>query len=109
MRIVIIGGLERAEQHFERMALEAGHEVVFHDGRTGGRGAKVLAQLVERCEVVVVLTDVNSHGAVQLARRLLKDNGRQPLLLRRLSLARFAALLEALDRRAGFHDVAATA
>ena len=109
MRIVVIGGLERAEQHFERLALEAGHEVFFHDGRTGGRGARALVQLVDRCEVVVVLTDVNSHGAVQLARRLLKENGRTPLLLRRLSIARFGALLDALSlrERAGFSRLAA--
>ena len=107
MRIVIIGGLERAGQHLERMALEAGHEVLFHDGRTGGRGAKTLAQLVDRCQVVVVLTDVNSHGAVQLARRLLRENERAPLLMRRLSIARFAALLEAIELRTGFSGLAA--
>ena len=97
MRIALIGGLERAEPHFERLAHDAGHEIVFHDGRTGGRRAQVLASLCERSELVVVLTDVNSHGGVQLARRVLRERGRSPLLLRRISLSKFGALLEALD------------
>ena len=78
MRIALIGGLERAEPHFERLAHDAGHEIVFHDGRTGGRGAQVLASLCERSELVVVLTEVNNHCGVQLARRVLRERGRSP-------------------------------
>jgi hypothetical protein len=99
MRIALIGGLERAEQHFERLAYEAGHEIVFHDGRVGGRGALVLTSLCERSDLVVVLTDVNSHGGVQLARRVLRERGRVPLLMRRISLTKFSTLLEAIALR----------
>ncbi len=97
MRIGIIGGLARAELHYERLAAAAGHRALFHDGRTRGRRTEALEHLVERCHVVVVLTDVNSHGAVQMVRRRLRERGRSPLLLRRLGLARFAQLLAALD------------
>ena len=38
MRIAIIGGVERAEPHYERVARERGHEVDFHPGHIGGRG-----------------------------------------------------------------------
>lgn len=106
MRIVIIGGLERAEQHFERLAAAAGYEVHFHDGRTGGRGADVLERLVERCDVVVILTDVNSHGGVQIARRAMRERGRTPLLLRRLSLSKFQQLLAALNAKQAVQAVA---
>jgi hypothetical protein len=99
MRILLIGGLERAEPHFERLAIDAGYEVVFHDGRTGGRGAETLMRLIDRSDVVVVLTDVNSHGGVQIARRHMKEHGRTPLLMRRISLSKFSTLLEALERR----------
>jgi hypothetical protein len=99
MRLGIIGGLGRVEPRFQRIAAEAGHEVVFHDGDLGGRGAVALEHLVERAELVVLVTDVNSHGAVRLARRLLKERQRSALLLRRCGLATFATLISALDRR----------
>ncbi len=97
MRIGIIGGLARAEPHYERLAAAAGHQALFHDGVIRGCGRRALESLVEGCHIVVVVTDVNSHGAVQLVRRRLRERGRSPLLLRRLGLARFAALLAALD------------
>lgn len=97
MLIAIIGGLARAEPHYTRLAAAAGHQAMFHDGQIGGRGTKALEHLVERCHIVVVVTDVNSHGAVHLVRRRLRERGRSPLLLRRLGLTRFATLLAALD------------
>ncbi len=97
MRIAIIGGLGRAEPYYTRLAEAAGHRALFHDGAIGGRGTQALEHLVERCDVVVLVTDVNSHGAVQLVRRRLRERGRSPLLLRRMGLARFATLLAALD------------
>ena len=95
MRIGIIGGLGRSEPHFSRLAAAAGHEALFHDGATRGQRVRALQHVVDCCELVVILTDVNSHAAVQLARRRLRDQGRSPLLLRRFGLARFAALLSA--------------
>ena len=97
MRIGIIGGLERSQPHYERLAAGAGHEALFHDGTMRGRGARTLEHLVDRCDLVVIVTDVNSHLAVQLARRRLREQGRSPLLLRRFGLARFATLLAALN------------
>lgn len=97
MRIGIVGGLTRAGSHYCRLAASAGHELLFHDGWMGGRGVKSLEHLVERSDVVVVVTDVNSHGAVQLARSRLRAGGRSPVLLRRCGLARFGALLAELE------------
>ena len=99
MLVGIVGGLGRAESLYRQLATEAGHEVAFHDGDVGGRGAHALAQLVERCDVVVLVTDVNSHGAVRYARARLKKVGRSPLLVRRFGLERFSVLLDALSVR----------
>jgi hypothetical protein len=99
MRVGIVGGLERAEPLYQRLAEREGHEAVLHDGHLAGRGAETLARLVDRCDVVVILTDVNSHGAVRFARERLRRSGRAPLLLRRFGLARFATLLAALNAR----------
>jgi hypothetical protein len=97
MRVGVVGGLDRAEPHYERLALEAGHEALFHDGHVGGRGRLSLAQLVDRCDVVIIITDVNSHGAVQYARQRLRLHGREPLLFRRCGPSRFASLLNDLS------------
>ncbi len=99
MRIGLIGGVQRMEPHYERLAKAAGHEVVFHDGHLRGGGGGALTEFIDRCDVVVVLTDVNSHAAVQVARRHLRDHGRTPLLVRKFGLSRFGALLAAVDAK----------
>ncbi len=92
MHIGIVGGLDRAEPLLLRIAAAAGHSVEFHTGRTNSRGTEQLDALVERAELVVVVTDINSHGGVQLARRLAARRGRPIVILRRLGAARFAEL-----------------
>lgn len=97
MRIGWVGGVERYEAQLERLALAAGHELEYHRGDVRGRGAQALEGLVERCQIIVILTETNSHGAVQLARKLARQKGRGTLLLRKSGIARFARLLEAID------------
>jgi hypothetical protein len=99
MRIGIIGGLDRSESNYVRLAEKLGHELLVHSGHLGGRGAQALEGLLERSDVVVVVTDVNSHGALTLARRRLREVGRTPLLLRKCGFTRFNALLLALTQR----------
>src|SRR5687767_10086618 len=96
MRIGLVGGVERNENAYREMAERAGHELGFHSGHTGGRGSTNLAEMVRGAGLVVIVTDVNSHGAVQLARRLARRNNVPAVLLRRCSPSRFATLLEAL-------------
>lgn len=92
MHIGIVGGLDRAEPLLERIAALAGHSVEFHSGRTNSRGTSQLDALVERSNLVLVLTDINSHGGAQLARRLAARRRRPVVILRRLGAARFAEL-----------------
>lgn len=98
MRIGWVGGVERYEAQLEKLALAAGHELEYHRGDVRGRGAQSLLGLVERCQLIVILTETNSHGAVQLARKLARQKGRGTLLLRKSGIARFARLLEAIDQ-----------
>lgn len=98
MRIGIVGGVDRAGTVLTRLAAAAGHELLVHDGAMSSCGARALERLVERSDLVVVLTDVNSHGAVRHARQVLRERGRSPLLLRRCGTVRFAALLARLPR-----------
>lgn len=93
MRVGIIGGLDRSEQAYQRLARELGHEVEHHTGYMHGNAGSVLERLVDRCDLVVIVTDVNSHGAVQQARRLLRARPRPAVLVRRLGASRFVELL----------------
>jgi hypothetical protein len=82
------------------MAMLTDHTVDFHRGHVGGRKSESLEWLIARSDLIIVITDVNSHGSAQLSRRLAKEKGVRLLLVRRLSLGRFAGLLEALDAAA---------
>ena len=97
MRIGWVGGMERNENDLVRLARAAGHHLAFHAGHMSGRGVEELDHLVERSDLVIILTDVNSHGAVIAARRLVRQRNKGSLVVRRLGAARFRALLAALD------------
>jgi hypothetical protein len=97
MRIAWIGGVERNEGDLIGLAAKAGHELDFHGGHMGGRGTAELYRAVERADLVVILTDVNSHGAVQIARKLCRQIGRPMMLTRRCGASRFQRFLEELD------------
>ena len=96
MHIVIVGGLDRAESQLERMAQHAGHSFELHTGHMGGRGSTNLESAIERAHLVIVVTDLNSHGAVQVTRRTASRLGRSMLIVRKCSAARFAQVLAAL-------------
>ncbi|MCC6524334.1 MAG: DUF2325 domain-containing protein [Polyangiaceae bacterium] len=93
MRIGIVGGVGRNQPQLYELAARAGHVLEVHDGDVGGRGAVALAALVRRADLVVIAMEVNSHGAVRLARRLCKSSGTAALVLRTASPARVAELL----------------
>ena len=97
MKIAVVGGIDRASRQLSPLAEASGHELECHAGDMNGRGGEALAALVDRADVVVVLTDVNSHAAVWGARRLARSRGRRCVLVRRLGTARFRALLGELD------------
>jgi hypothetical protein len=99
VHIGLVGGVERSESRYAEMAASAGHSFEFHDGNTAGRGGDTLASLVERSDLVICITDINSHNAVLGARKHARARGRRCLLLRRIGLSRFRVLLEELDTK----------
>lgn len=96
MHIGLIGGVERGEQRYAAAAASQGHSFEFHSGHTAGRGSSSLEALVERADLVICVTDVNSHSAVLGARKHARLVGRRCVLTRRLGLSRFCALLTEL-------------
>jgi hypothetical protein len=93
MRIAWVGGVESNEKQLEQVARKAGHEIEFHGGHMGGRGEDRMKSSIARCDVVLIVTDVNSHGAVLLAKRIAKQHDRRVLVTKRCGPARFAKLL----------------
>ena len=95
MRIGIVGGAEKtlSRVRYEEVAQSRGCAVEFHDGHMEGRGAETLRSLVGRCDVVVIVTRVNSHNAVKLARRLTRQYRREALFVPRFGLSQFEGVM----------------
>lgn len=98
MRIAVVGGLDRSAPHLEAIARAEGHELEHHHGRTAGVGARAIEQLVQRSDVVLILMDVNSHGAVHIAKKAAKAYGRNALVLRQCGVSRIAQVIRSLRR-----------
>lgn len=100
MHIGLIGGIERGTHHYEALAALRGHTVEVHSGHLAGRGVESLHSLVDRADLIVVITDVNSHGGMWSARRMARARGRRCVLVRRMGPSRFRALLGELEESA---------
>jgi len=96
MRIGIVGGLDRSARDLEEIARAWGHELGTHTGVVAGRAsAESLRALVVRSDLVFVLTDVNSHTGVRIARETARAHRRPLRILRRLGLKHLTAYLQA--------------
>jgi hypothetical protein len=93
MRIGIIGGAECVENEYQRVVRDTDHQLEFHSGHMGSGGARSLQTLVKRCDLVVIVTDVNSHAAVAKARRLARAARRSPVFARRFGVRGLSALI----------------
>ncbi|HKQ69390.1 MAG TPA: DUF2325 domain-containing protein [Polyangiaceae bacterium] len=100
MNIAIVGGLLRRGAEFTKIAESAGHSIEWHSGDVGGRGAEGLKAVVERADFVLILTEINSHGGMYVAKRAARQVGREALVLRKCGPARFQGLVEQWARAA---------
>ncbi len=103
MRIGIVGGVERSEVVYREIAERAGHSLTFHSGRIGGRGSDTLATVVRNVDLLIVVTDVNSHGAVHIARRTARRYSVPLTIYRRCSPGRLAAIVAGVQA-GGSHE-----
>ena len=93
VRVAVVGGLSRAGELWSRAGNTLGVELEHHDGRTRGRGAHDIVAVVRRADVVVIITDPNSHGGVAIARRAAIAAARPHVLVKHLRPARLQAVL----------------
>jgi hypothetical protein len=98
MRIGWVGGLDRSRALFSEVAKEAGHTLEMHYGHVGGRGSRELEAIVARCDVLVIVTELNSHGGVIHAKRLAQRNGRRSVLVRKGSVTTLHRVIDALEK-----------
>lgn len=102
MRIGIVGGLDRNAAALQAVASRCGHQIELHNGVIASAAAAAgLKALVARSEMVLILTDVNSHNAVHVARREARARSRTLRIMRTLGVSRFASLLHNLDGSSG--------
>jgi hypothetical protein len=98
MRIGIVGGMDRNARDLEAVAVARGHALETHTGVIGGSSsAESLRALVARADLVFLLTDVNSHNAVHVARRTARLHGVPLRIVRRLGPTHLASYLTLLS------------
>jgi hypothetical protein len=96
MKIALVGGLIRREAELKSLADGAGHQLEWHSGDVGGRGADGLRAVIQRADLVVILTEINCHGSMYLAKKLSRQLGREAIVLRKCGPAKFQTLLAEL-------------
>lgn len=99
MRITVIGGREKDEARLSEIAAAAGHRLEFETGHVHGQGVEAIQAAVSRSELVVILTAVNSHGAVHVAKRAARRFRKPTLIIDKISGARLRGLIDAIERR----------
>lgn len=97
LRIGWIGGITRAEGRYAEVAHRMGHAIEFHTGHVNGNGSSALWRLAGRVDVMIVLTDVNSHRGVLTAKEAARSAGIPCVLLRTCGPSRFEEVLRGLD------------
>jgi hypothetical protein len=99
MHIAIIGGRDKTQVDLTQIAKAAGYELEFHDGHANGRGAHIIRNIVSRAELVVIVTEINSHSGVFIAKREAQRFKKPTMVTRNFSCARLRGLIDALNRR----------
>ena len=101
IRVAVVGGLSRAGREWSRAGEAIGVTLEHHDGRTAGRGSRNIVAAVRRADVVVIITDPNSHAGVAVARRAALSLARPHLLVKHLRPGDLDAFLGTLTARGG--------
>jgi hypothetical protein len=83
LRIALIGGHTRNARQLIQRGWTAGWRIERHSGEVGGRGSKELRAQIGRADLVVITTQVNSHGGMFQAKDYARRLGRFVTVIRR--------------------------
>ncbi len=81
LTVAILGGSEGALPAYLGMVGELGGECLYHNGCLR-QGADRLKRIIGQADIVVCITSVNSHAAVQFAKAMCKRSGKRLLVTR---------------------------
>jgi hypothetical protein len=95
LHIALVGGHMRNARHLVERGRTAGWNVERHSGNVGGRGSKELRSQIARADIVIITTQVNSHGSMFLAKEYARRLGRFIAIIRR---EKFAELENAITQ-----------
>ena len=94
LKVALIGGLDRLENQY-RSAFESLGTVkfYFHTGCCGGSGANRLRASARDADIVVFITRVNSHNALNVIKGICRKSGKSFLALRETNPALVSKLV----------------
>jgi len=76
LRVAVVGGLQRMLPVYRKIVSQLGAEFLFHDGKVRN-GRYRLKNVVCGADIVVFITSVNSHGALDVVKAVCKKNGKK--------------------------------
>ncbi len=83
MKVALIGGIERLESQYRAVFESLGAaKFFFHSGHCEGGGAERLRSTTEAADVVVFITRVNSHNALNVLKGVCRKSGKSFLAVR---------------------------
>jgi hypothetical protein len=97
-RVTFVGGHDRVEREIVAFGEQIGIQVGVHNGHTRGNRIEHLIALVQRSDVVVIVTGTNSHNAVHVAKREAARAGARVRILKSCGAGTARALLAEIVR-----------
>ncbi len=76
LRVAVVGGLQRMMPAYRKTVSQLGAEFLSHDGKVKN-GRYQLRNVVCGADIVVFITSVNSHGALDVVKDVCKRNGKK--------------------------------
>jgi hypothetical protein len=96
LHVAFVGGVECVDRQLIALGDELGIDVEVHHGHMKGQSKQRLVALIARTNILVLVTGVNSHGAVSIAKREAVRSGAEVRILKFCGSSRARALLSEL-------------
>ncbi|OQA79600.1 MAG: hypothetical protein BWY31_04222 [Lentisphaerae bacterium ADurb.Bin242] len=94
LKVALIGGLSRMENQYRSVFATLGAaKFYFHSGCCDGSGADRLRQATKAADIVVFITRVNSHNALDVIKGVCRKSGKSFLAVRETSPEAISRLL----------------
>lgn len=82
LTIALVGGLDRLESRYRDAFRSLGAELLFHPGHCAGSGSNRLRAAANNADLVVFITSINSHNAMQVVKGMCKRSGKKLIIMR---------------------------